>query len=73
MQTKLSHLLDLMASGDWSAALRFAAKFPRLGDHRDDILRAKDALLQPESRVRAGCHPNLASSRDDPAAILRVG
>ena len=48
MQTKLSQLLALMASGDWSSAIRLAARFPRLGHERDDILRAKDALLQPD-------------------------
>jgi hypothetical protein len=48
VDTKLAKLLDLMELGDWPAAIRFAAKFPRLGDHRDDLLRAKDALQNPD-------------------------
>jgi hypothetical protein len=48
VETKLSQLLDLMRAGDWHAAIRFAAKFPNLGSHRDGILRAKDALSNPD-------------------------
>jgi hypothetical protein len=48
VDTKLAKLLDLMELGDWPAAIRFAAKFQRLGDHRDDLLRAKDALQNPD-------------------------
>ena len=57
MQSKLSHLLDLMTSDDWNAAIRLAAKFPRLGPHRDDILRAKDALFQPDFYRQIGRDP----------------
>jgi hypothetical protein len=46
--TKLSQLEKLMDAGNWPAAIRFAAKFPSLGDERDAILRAKDALLNPD-------------------------
>ena len=64
MQTKLSQLLDLIAAHDWNAAIRLAAKFPRLGPHRDDILRAKDALLQPDFYHQIG---------RDPAALIDAG
>ena len=48
METKLSRLLVMMDSGEWSAAIKFAAKFPDLGRERDSILRAKDALHNPD-------------------------
>lgn len=48
METKLSQLLLMMDAGDWNAAIRFAAKFPRLGAEKDVIMRAKDALLNPD-------------------------
>ena len=48
MTTKLYELQTLIKSGDWHAAIKFAAKFPKLGSERDDILRAKDAINNPE-------------------------
>lgn len=64
VETKLSELLDLMRSEDWPAAIRFAAKFPRLGDHRDDLLRAKDALQNPDFYRQL---------KRDPDALVRCG
>ena len=48
MVTKLSQLMVLIKAGDWLTAIKFAAKFPALGKERDDILRAKDAINNPE-------------------------
>ena len=48
MQRKIDTLRQLMDSGDWPAAIRFAAKFPHLGTERDTILRANDALTSPD-------------------------
>ena len=48
MVTKLSQLMAMIETGDWLAAIKFAAKFPVLGKERDDILRAKDAILNPD-------------------------
>lgn len=45
---KIDQLAALMQSGDWHAAIKFAAKFPRLDKHRDAILSASSALLSPD-------------------------
>lgn len=45
---KIDQLSALMQSGDWHAAIKFAAKFPRLDKHRDAILSASSALLSPD-------------------------
>lgn len=64
VDTKLAKLLDLMKFGDWSAAIRFAAKFPRLGAQRDDLLRAKDALQNPDFYRQI---------KRDPDALVQAG
>ena len=48
METKLSKLLGLMEQGEWKKALSLAAKFPRLGDHHDDIVRGHEACVRPD-------------------------
>jgi hypothetical protein len=48
MVTKLSQLMAMIEAGDWIAAIKFAAKFPDLGKERDSILRAKDAIHNPD-------------------------
>ena len=48
MATKLSQLMVMIEACDWIAAIKFAAKFPDLGKERDDVLRAKDAINNPE-------------------------
>lgn len=45
--TKLSALRAAWDSGDRLAALRIAAKFPRLGEHADAIRRGWDAHNRP--------------------------
>ena len=59
METKLSQLLNLMQSGNWSAAIRFAAKFPRLGKQRDDIRRANDSIANPKFYRQIKLDPDL--------------
>lgn len=44
---KLDSLLALMESGKWEEAIKFAARFPRLGKQREPILTAASALLSP--------------------------
>jgi hypothetical protein len=48
METKLSKLLAMIDSGDWLAAIKFAAKFPQLGKQADAIIRAKEAINNPD-------------------------
>lgn len=35
------------ANGNWHEAIKVAAKFPRLGDEKKAITRAKDCILNP--------------------------
>lgn len=64
METKLSQLLDLMRAENWHAAIRFAAKFPRLGDQKNAITRAKDALNNPDFYRQMNYNP---------AEIVQIG
>lgn len=45
--TKLSRLKALWAAGDKPAALKLAAKFPRLGVHDDAVRKGHAALTNP--------------------------
>ena len=47
MKKKIDQLVLLMESGNWHAAIKFAAKFPRLGAERDAIKTASSVLLSP--------------------------
>lgn len=70
MQTKLSKLIAMMKAGEWDAAIRFAAKFPDLGDEKANITRAKDALLNPRFYEQLGRNvPELIA--EGRAALLR--
>jgi len=64
METKLSQLKDMTRRGEWGRAIKFAAKFPRLGKHRAPILDAKEALLRPAFLLQIG---------KDPAALIISG
>jgi hypothetical protein len=57
MEKKIDRLLVMMRSGNWDGAIKFAAKFPRLGESRDDILRAKDAINNPDFFRQIGKDP----------------
>ena len=35
------------ANGNWHEAIKVAAKFPRLGDEKKAITRAKDCIVNP--------------------------
>lgn len=64
MQTKLSKIKAAAAAGDWPGALRIAAKFADLGDHRAAITRAHEA------------HANARFYRglgQDPEALIAAG
>lgn len=61
---KIDQLAALMRAGEWNKALKFAAKFPRLGQHRDAILTASSALLAPRFYEGMG---------RDPQALVAAG
>lgn len=57
MEKKIDRLRALMASDKRHEAIKFAAKFPRLDDARDAILRAKDAIGNPAFYRQIGRDP----------------
>ena len=48
METRTSQLITMMSDGKWIDAIKFAAKFPTLGKQADDIIRAKEAINNPD-------------------------
>lgn len=64
METKLSQVAAAAAAGDWQRAFSIAAKFPRLGEEKRDIVRAHEALLRPQFYRELG---------QDPEAIIEHG
>ena len=58
MQTKLSQVKQYMADGNYHTALRLAASFPRLGDHREPITRGWAALTNPGFYREIECDPD---------------
>lgn len=54
MRTKLSIVQEHMASGHWKNAIRIAARFPQLGDHRGAILDAHMAYTNPRFLTQIG-------------------
>ena len=57
MRTKISQLREMMGGERWGDALRFAAKFPRLGAHKRAIERGAQAVVRPEWARQMGRSP----------------
>lgn len=57
MDTKLSAVTAAMDAGDWQRAIALAAKFPRLGAHRNAILDAHSAYTNPRFLTQIGRNP----------------
>lgn len=57
MQTKLEKLKSLLANGDEVGALRIAARFPDLGEHKEDITRGWAAHTCPKLYEQMGDNP----------------
>lgn len=55
--TKLETLKSAAAAGDWQKAFSIAARFPRLGAHRNAILDAHSAYTNPRFLVQIGRSP----------------
>ena len=62
--TKISQLQALMRAEKWADAIRFAAKFGDLGNARNAILSAKEAVVRPEF---------MRQLRKDPDALIAAG
>ena len=58
MQTKLSILRKHMDAGDWTAALSLAAKFPRLGEHKEAIRLGHEATNHGAFYKQLGMNPD---------------
>lgn len=58
MERKIDVLRKLMNAGEWEKAVRFAARFPRLGEHKTVITRAASALLSPSLYRGMGKDPD---------------
>lgn len=59
MIKKIDTLRELMRTNQWHKAIKFAAKFPRLGQHKDRILAASSALLSPYFYISIGKNPEI--------------
>ncbi len=57
METKLSKIKTAVASGDWATALRIAARFPQLGEHKRAIVTAHECIVNPRFYVQVGIDP----------------
>ncbi len=64
METKISILRTHMTKGDWPKAIALAAKFPRLGAHRNAILDAQLALTNPSF---------IKGIKKDPQQLIEAG
>lgn len=66
--TKLSQIRDALARGDEIAAVRIAARFPRLGDEKDVIERGWQAHTRPDFVREIGRDP----AADFTAAVAAI-
>jgi len=56
--TALEKLRRFAAAGDWRAAIKLAASWPRLGEHKEVIERAWAACSHPETYRDMGQDPD---------------
>ena len=71
--TKLDAVTDAMRAGDWPKALSLAAKFPRLGDEKREIMQANEALKRPDFQRQLGRDPEQLIAAGQMALIRRYG
>lgn len=64
MEPKLSYLRKCAADSDWQGALRIAAKFQNLGEHKAAIKRAHEAFSNARFYSQIG---------KDPDALIALG
>lgn len=60
METKLNKIRCLAEGGDWAGALRIAARFADLGEHRAAIVRAHEVSHSPAFYRQLGVDPEKA-------------
>lgn len=54
MKKKIDILRNHMAANEWQKAISLAAKFPRLGTHKEAITRAHAAYTNPRFLIQIG-------------------
>jgi hypothetical protein len=64
LDKKIDQLRELCAQGDYHAALRLAASWPRLGVYKEEIQRGWAAASNPRTYAEMGL---------DPLALARTG
>lgn len=57
--TKLDSLLAFCRRGDYRAALKLAASWPNLGEHKEAITRAWAAISHPDTYIEMGQNPDV--------------
>lgn len=57
MITKTEILKTAMLKQDWEQAIKIASKFPNLGEHKNEIKTAKDAMFVPSFYEQIGKNP----------------
>jgi hypothetical protein len=57
METKLSKVEKAYRAENYREAIRLAAKFPQLGDHKEPITRAWAAIQSPDFYESLGQNP----------------
>lgn len=73
MDTKLNKIRSLAAVGDWKAALRIAARFADLGEHRVAIVRAHEVSHSPGFYRQIGVDSEEAIAEGISALKARYG
>lgn len=73
METKLSIVKRHMRAGDWQEAIRLAARFPRLGEHRNAVLDAHGAYTNPRFYVQIGRNLDALKDAGRQALLARFG
>lgn len=71
--TKLDTLKTAAAAGDWQTAFSIAARFPRLGAHRNAILDAHSAYTNPRFLAQIGRDVNACIEAGKLALIAAYG
>lgn len=71
MKSKLSQVRACAAAGDWAGALRIAAKFPQLGEHREAITRAHGCITNPRFFAQLGVDCDAAIEAGKAALVQR--
>ncbi len=71
--TKLDTLKAAAAAGDWQRAVAIAARFPRLGAHRNAVLDAHSAYTNPRFLVQVGRDVDACIAAGKSALIAAYG